>query len=306
MTQSPVVYVKLPRTGLGNMLYVWARGEVLARKLGVEPVVSAWSQLHLGPILRRERSRRFYHRQLYASPLVSRIRAYWQSRNQPTFADNHDGVELILSHDSRRSISVIDRMGDAPGDDSFRDLKPHRDFLKAKLWGRLYPHVVHEVESARAACIGIHVRRGDFQNSDWFTPINYFCERLQSIRDVSGESLQATVFSDGTNEDISQLLKMTDVCRAPRRSDVADLLVLSKSRLIVASGVSTFSNWASFLSDGVIIRHPQWMHKTMRANELNQERFEGTPGMSHANWPDLLTQNIRALQRAAACTSASQ
>jgi len=51
------------------------------------------------------------------------------------------------------------------------------------------------------------------------------------------------------------------------------LIKLSKSKIIIASAHSSFSEWAGFLFDSPIIRHPDHIHGKIR-NE--KELFEGT------------------------------
>jgi hypothetical protein len=54
---------------------------------------------------------------------------------------------------------------------------------------------------------------------------------------------------------------------------MADMLVLSKSKIIITSMGSTFSYWAAFLSDADVINNPLDVHPRLR-NENNL--FEGT------------------------------
>ena len=293
MSRPPQVYIRLPRVGLGNMLYVWAKGLVLASRLEVKPVISSWTQLHPGALLRGERSARLYWRQLRSSPLPARLAAWWHCRKLSPFVGDVQALDPVGGN--MRSPCLVSGMSDLPPDNSFRDLKAHRPLLRAAFEKMLYPQVRRLVDSIPAPCIGVHVRRGDFRNSSWLTPIEYFCIRLKSVREVSGQELPAMVFSDGSDAELAPLLQMASVVRAPRRSDVIDLCALSKSRLIIVSGVSTFSNWASFFSDGIIIRNPRWMHQDIRPQYVNDQTYEGMPEMDRAQWPDLLLRNIAAL-----------
>ena len=54
------VYVKFPKTGLGNMMLVWARGVVFARLNDLDYVTSSWWGLRWGALLRQEQRKRLY------------------------------------------------------------------------------------------------------------------------------------------------------------------------------------------------------------------------------------------------------
>jgi hypothetical protein len=171
-------------------------------------------------------------------------------------------------------------------------LIPHRDAVITGLFAMLSRQTRAKLDSIEAPLVGIHVRRGDFRNSQWETPITYFCDRLRDIRAVAGRELPATVFSDGNDEELAPLLVMPAVKRAPDQAEVLDLIQLSKSRVIVPSRGSTFGMLAGFLSEAIIIRDPEWNHGDSRPPEINARCFEGGPGVDPASWTELLVRNL--------------
>ena len=49
-----IVHAKLPRTGLGNKLTVWARAVVFAHNNNLPLITTGWWHIPIGTILRRE------------------------------------------------------------------------------------------------------------------------------------------------------------------------------------------------------------------------------------------------------------
>jgi hypothetical protein len=115
--------------------------------------------------------------------------------------------------------------------------------------------------------IAIHVRRGDFiplkspediqfKKGSFQTPLEWFIESLQIIRAVAGWVVPTYVISDGDDEQIEKLLALEGVKRVTTGSAISDMLLLSKARVLIASGGSSFSAWASFLGQMPTIVSP--------------------------------------------------
>ncbi|MDP5015756.1 MAG: hypothetical protein NWQ43_00310, partial [Dolichospermum sp.] len=50
----------MPRSGLGNMLLVWARAILFAEFNGLPVLSPNWNEVRIGPWLRGERTKRYY------------------------------------------------------------------------------------------------------------------------------------------------------------------------------------------------------------------------------------------------------
>ena len=57
--------------------------------------------------------------------------------------------------------------------------------------------------------------------------------------------------------------------------DIVDMVLLSRSEIIVTAKGSTFSYWAGFLSDVPVILHPDHIHNYNRLPSENPELYEG-------------------------------
>ena len=158
-----------------------------------------------------------------------------------------------------------------------------------------------ELENLQAPVIGIHIRMGDFRKlkeNEIFsevgavrTPVDYFITIIRSIRAMNGHQLPVSVFTDGFRHELSRLFELENIVLIEGNRDITDLLLLSKSKIIITSAGSTFSYWAGFLSDVPIIMHPDHIHGPLRSNK-ESELYEG---MFDPNNPELI-EYIRNIQ----------
>ena len=289
-----VVFAILPKAGLGNKLYVWAKATVFAEVNHADVVTWGWVQPSLGPFLRGERSKRLYIRQFRQSEisdLFVLIKKTW-------LKDQIIDPPLIKVSDDIFENTTYCFKGLKKGipDDSFGELKLFRAYIKVQLQRILSADVEKALAKAESPVVGIHVRRGDFAFTPWLTPLEYFQKRVSQIREASGKCLPVTIFSDGSDNELAPLLDMPRVKRASTNPEIVDILLLSRSQVLVTCPASTFSNWAAFLSGGVIIRDYLFPHKPARPQEVNKTSFEGIPGEDTSDWPALLLENLARIE----------
>lgn len=179
--------------------------------------------------------------------------------------------------------------------DPFYNLASHRDILRARLVERLTRPCADALRRSPVPVVGIHVRRGDFANFEWIQPIEVFCRMLRGVREIAGKDVPATVFTDGREDDVRPLLSMGSVSLAASNRDIVDMLLLSRSKLLITSRASTYSNWAAFLSDGVVLRDEKFSVKSARPPELDAACYEGTVSGNSAEWPTLAKASIRRI-----------
>lgn len=279
-----LVYSKLPHAGLGNKLLVWARAEVFAKQNKLPHYTSHWSQIKIGPYIRGEQSKRQYWR-------------HFSNDFSPTFLDKihmatmrHRAVEpdvqSILQNAQKRQskLYVFDRVPD--WQDYFLGLRSHEPHLRGKFRNILHPRFQRDYQPTQyAPVVGLHVRRGDFrelregeilgEHCNVRTPISYYIDVLNELRKLCGQNLPATIFTDGRQEDVKELLAIPNVSMPEQRSDVLDMLMLSSSQIIVPSIASTFSYWAAFISDAIVITHPAHDVR-IRGEGKTKYLYEGT------------------------------
>ncbi len=283
------------------MLFVWARALVYAHLSRSRLITSSWTKLRIGPLLRGEKSRRGYGGYFRRPDGPNRLVRWWilltyPRINEPAFAPAQGGPHTRALY----VFSMIPHWGDY-----FDGIREHRDLVRAKLREAVAHHYLKRVDSIEPPVVGVHVRCGDFRQlrsgEDFAkvgmvrTPQAYFQDVIGSIRKIHGSELPVTVFSDGGDDELAALLATPNVERAAANADIVDLLLLSRSRVIVASAGSTFGYWAGFLADAPLILHPDHIHAPIRPDDVNGRFYEGGPGQTVEAWPALLQQNIRAI-----------
>jgi len=147
------------------------------------------------------------------------------------------------------------------------------------------------------APIGIHIRRGDFlQRTNYeqmvsthnsLLPLSWYIAALESVRNRCGKLVPAYVFSDGEDEELAPLLSQENVRRREFGSSIADILALSRSRILIASG-STFSQWASYLGQIPTITHPGKIDHSVMLENTDTE-IEWAPGDAMPDWIPAMT-----------------
>jgi hypothetical protein len=113
-------------------------------------------------------------------------------------------------------------------------------------------------------------------------PLSWYVDALQAVRTMAGRDVPAYVYSDGTDEELTGLLSLPAVRRREFGSGLGDMLGLSRSRLLIASG-STFSMWGSYLGQVPAIWHPKKLLQHVLIEHPEQE-IEWAPGNALPNW----------------------
>ncbi len=267
-------------TGLGGMLYAWARSLVAAKRHGLKVVFPTFPQVHSGPVLRNEPDWRSYWN-LFRPPRgqVSGFRKLYLLATARRVPEKE-----FLAHpaqDSRETIVVFEGI-----QDYFASVMQEHTFvfdqLRKMTTGSQTVGLAHDFSGT----ISVHVRRGDFTKcpdprvilsgtANYRIPIDWYCRLIREMRKALGKNIPINLFSDGTRRELAALLALGRVSRMGFGSSVADMLALSNSRVLVASG-SQFSMWASYLG-----RMPVVWHK----GQLRQRLYYDHPG-DEVEWLD--------------------
>ncbi len=250
-----IVYIKLPKTGLGNKLLVWAKGRVFAKINELPVVTSSWWGFQWGALIRREKKSRMYAGYFKETSLAKRISmtALLPSKN--------------IIHEP--PLRAIEKVGDKhlvflftkviTNEDLFCGLRDHQEVIVRELYGMLTSKMRQQLENYSAPLIGVHIRRGDFKIGNQTTPLEFFIKAIVLIRQTVNEDLPVTVFTDAHASELKELLLIPNIFIAENKPDILDILLLSKSKIMVLSKSSTFGYWAAFLSNALVIRpHYDW------------------------------------------------
>lgn len=255
-------YPKLGREGLAHSLLAWARCAVWCDQVGAEMIAPKWFKLRVGPLIRRERDLRNYHKQFISGNNISGI-----YRNILLVSSDKLYAELDLPEKTsyiRRNTVVVFRNAVAKNEEKFfHYIIDKGPFLKDLLIGITKESLLPKRYEKNY--IAIHVRFGDFQVSnsskikDRSTNVrldlNWYISALARLRSDLGQNLLAVVYSDASDLEIKSLLDQKNTIRAPKSLAVTDLLGISNATAMIGS-ISGFSYWGSFLGNVPLINYP--------------------------------------------------
>jgi hypothetical protein len=272
---------------------------------GIPIIASRWSQLKLGHLLRGDRDFRLYHSLFRATPpgYVGSGPRLW-----PRISASHEVDEPQNLHEApidRDSPDVVVFRGER---DHFGSLSGWDAVLLQELRAMTRERWLNRADVIGPVAVGVHVRRGDFveaKSAEDFifkgairTPMEWFVESLTLIRQICGCAVPAIVVSDAPDSALADLLRLDAVTRVDTGSAIGDLLVLTRARLLIASGGSSFSAWAAFLGQMTTVAYPGQSLTWFQIAPMLGQYLDAWD--HHSQVPRLLMEQIRALQRPAA------
>jgi hypothetical protein len=282
-----LVVCKLPKAGLGNQLFPLMRAKVFAHLNDLPIIVTGYHQLKIGPYLRGERSKRNYNHYFnFQKNIFGELSDQWRLNKNKTLpvCSEHPLEKMDENENSRPAIYLYDKI--PHWSDYFVELKNFHEIAPALFYNSVTENIKKKISLQQAPCIGVHIRMGDFRKlkagEDFSkvgavrTPENYFIDVINNIRQIHGSKLPVSVFSDGKKKELQLILAMENISLVEGNPDIVDLLLLSKSKIIIASAGSTFSYWAAFFANAPVILHPDHIHRSIRSTEINSNWYEGS------------------------------
>ena len=229
-------YAELPRTGLGNMLFPWARSIIFAYHNKCPIIAPQWVKINrIGPWLRGERDKRYYFAQFTNTGYIQGLRRrliLWVSKR----------IDEGEYYDGRCGVCVFSGMRGY-----FKDICNYRDVVRNEIARISAPKIREALDLLPNEFIGVHVRRGDFTTIGLTQQEGYYLHAIEKANELAGRVMPVLVFSDGRQEELRYFLKFENVRLMPPASALQDLLSLARSKVLVATNNSTFSAWANFL-----------------------------------------------------------
>lgn len=278
--------VRFGGAGLGNLLFIYSRALMYAKKHNLKLIWPTWRSIKLGPWLRHEKDKRFY------GDLFSNQFGYVDGLEKVYTCMMKDKCEFNIADANTMSwedekvyvFSMYDR--------HFADLIPYRELIKNDIWNNLKDNnkdvlmsLVRESKSTNV--INVHVRLGDFEkpnkaklnagNDNISISIEWYVSTIKKINSIwknQGKELPIiNIFSDGTDEELRSILEINNTRRVFYGNSITDILALSLSKLIIGSG-STFSMWARFLGACSSISYPGQIKDFVLEYAENSTSFE--------------------------------
>ena len=253
--------IRIGGLGLGNMLFTYAKAVLYARDHGARLIWPTWVSIPVGQILRRESNKRFYHdlfqNRIGAVSGFQKLRLLWTRKKDIAVMEGMEGeFEPIAGKENSEYLYR-----------HFQTILQERN-RKAM-----------EFEPGNGICM--HIRLGDFTrgteadlkagNPNTSIPIEWYINVIQQIRDAVSETLPVYIFSDGSREELQDILALPGVQQVTFGTAIGDILAMSKARLFVASG-STFSRWVRYLGRMNTITYPGQLKQHLL--EENEPAFE--------------------------------
>jgi hypothetical protein len=265
-----LVYVAFPKTGLGNLLLVWARARLFSQLNGIPFVTSSWWGIRWGTWLRNENKKRLYFGYFKESSWLDKLKVY-------AYKGLAEVVhEPVLQKEPGTGKRVLYRFSEVVTQNSlFGEIQPHRDFIVAELYRTINQNLLSALANYEKPVMAVHIRRGDFKFGNPLTPEAFFIDCIHFVRASIGQNIPVTVFTDADAGEIRQVMQLSDVYLAEKKPDILDLLLLSQSKVMAVSQSSTFSYWAAFLSEAIVIRPEGDWQESIRPEAVNRTRFEG-------------------------------
>lgn len=242
--------------GLGNKLFPWARAKLFAEQHGCKMLQTRWFSPHGGAITRGGINYKYALTKIWLlgnfkkdCTEMSLREFYCTHRNLPRcFVNSLKDVDTTMDQQH-----IVFRWNT---EHNFSDLNGKQKFLLKKLSDITMPSQLQFAQQYEGRdFIALNVRTGkDFvsrssgRHGYYLTEIEWFVNALAEARRRYGH-LRAVIVSDGGRSQLAELLKEPDVELLEAPTAIADLLVLSKATVLLGSGNSTFSAWASYLGE---------------------------------------------------------
>lgn len=297
-----IVVCNLPDAGLGNQLFPLTRALLFSHEKNMPLIVTGYHRIKPGPYLRNEKNKREY-RSFFT--FRKNFFGEWADKLKVKKYIQRYGIihEPLLSTviDKNDKAYYFNRLSHYS--DYFNGLKDQRELAITLLNKIIRPGIHAQVGKMKAPEIAVHIRMGDFRKlkagedfnkvGSVRTPVNYFIDMINTIRAVAGKCLSVHVFTDGHPEELQELFALPGIHLVEGNNDITDLLLMSKSKVIITSAGSTFSYWAGYLSDAVVVMHPGHIHASVRPASINEKWYEGP--LITENIHPLLSTNLKAL-----------
>lgn len=260
-------YADVGRYGLGHGLLAWARCVVWCHDHDAKVLAPRWLRLRIGPLLRRERDKRFYAKLFVRGEQLGPFERTWLLLTRPR------RNVLDLAPQERASLAdgtVVVFRNRVTGNEAahFHEIVGRQQLVKARLKAMTRSRF-HPIQLGQPH-LALHVRGGDFVRPSSMDalqlgqqnqrlPVSWFADMVSGVRRRLGVQLPAIVYSDCPDNEIAALLKLPQVSRSSYLESVTDMLAMSEATVQISSG-SGFSRWGAYLGDVPRICFPGQRH----------------------------------------------
>lgn len=262
------IIAKLPHTGLANKLLVWSNAVVFAVKNNYpieKIIVYPWFSIPIRRIF--DSDKRIYRGAFVTNDCLQRIKhllSVGEKEINPPFRKVNCCKNYTFIKNGPFNIK-----------DYFHDLRKYNQVIKDNFFELIKTDVLYRINNENPYHIALHIRRGDFDDS-LRTPLQYFLNLIEYFHKIIGEKIITYIFSDGSEKELKEILMKSNTHFIKSNNAVYDLILMSKAKIIVPSIRSTFSYYACFLSDAIILRHANDFCGIIKAPSYGKEFYVNT------------------------------
>lgn len=249
--------VRIGGPGLANCMFFASMAYIDAKKYNGIFLCPSWMKFSIGPYIRQERDKRVYSHLFTKSGKSGIIKVFY----------------LLIA----KIFGSINVYGPYDLAGYFTRLNDCHQLVKEYFISIEKPIILSKLneKSFYSDKIAIHVRLGDYPEN-FRVPISWYCECIDAIKKCKPDQ-EFLVFSDGSDEELSDILSRENVKRVFYGNAYADMKAISMCKILIASD-STFSAWGAFLGDVPIIfakRHfPSVYHGRVKEYVLSQSELK--------------------------------
>jgi len=279
-------------SGIGTRLFPWARCVLHSKSFGGNVLRPNWVQPRIGPLFRGGIDYKSYHRQILlyglfdapdlAPSLLNELKARFLMKH----VEEDYYLQNELFYKNLNEEILVKFRGDKG---RFEHLNGYDLLLKEELLKITKYKWRAFIDTFKNVPIGINIRLGNdfkkagslddhYNHEETQTPVEWFVNSLIAVRKMIGHDASAYIVTDGTEDQIRCLMQLPNTHFVRPGCAISDLLILSKSKILLRSGGSSFSAWASYLGQMPTISHPgQSMKEFNMINKYNFYTGEFSP-----------------------------
>lgn len=219
MAFRDLLLFRIGGSGLANCLFVYARAIHYAHRTGAQVITPTWQKFSIGTYIRREKDKRRYVDLFTTENEIKGV------KKMCAVLFRYPHIEQGLQN------YFADFLGDA-------------DYIR----NYVINHIRHSIRTVVDKydfrnCVAVHIRLGDFPE-EHRTPLEWYREKI--IAKNKEGKCRFLLFSDGTDEELKELMSLSGVERVFFGNAIADIYAISKCCYMIGSD-STFSGWGAFL-----------------------------------------------------------
>ncbi len=264
LSDKDFLFFRVGGPGLGNLLFPWARSIIASEKYGYLPVWPTWPQLKMGTFLRGEKDKRSY------TNLFNQNYGYVHGLDKlklltSTYTEKEHEEQLEAVNASLKDKSMTPKVFVFTGmTDMFKPLISHNGLIRKKLEQMANQSLLNFDTSELGKTISVHIRMGDFAEynenkkgnavNNMRMPTSWYINVIKQINDSTNKNCSFNVFSDGSNDELGDILKIKNVRRQSYGTALSDMLAMSYTKALISSN-STFSLWAAYLGQLPVLKY---------------------------------------------------